>query len=40
MCGLYEEKTVGRLAAIFAYISSKYGKKTWNNLMQNAKSGI
>ena len=27
MCGLYEEKTVGRLAAIFAYISSKYAKK-------------
>jgi len=26
MCGLYEEKAVGRLAAIFAYISSKYAK--------------
>lgn len=25
MCGLYEEKTVGRLAAIFAYISSFFG---------------
>ena len=45
MCGLYDEKSVGRLAAIFAYISSKYAKNksilvTWNNSMQKAKSGI